>query len=80
MKRTRDKERLQKIAKERVAVLFEQAEQVFKKNPERANRYVKIARRIAQKVNLRMLKKHKGNLRVGEALARAAHQKFRQEQ
>ena len=59
MKRLRDKERQKEIAKERVVILFEKAEQVFPKNPERANRYVQMARRIAQKVNIRMPRKYK---------------------
>ena len=59
MKRFRDKEQQKKIAKERITLLFQQAEQVFPKNPERANRYVALARKIAMKVNLSMPKKYK---------------------
>jgi ribonuclease P protein subunit RPR2 len=59
MNRVRDKERQKKIAKERVEILFEQAEKAFPKKPERANRYVELARRIAMKVNLSMPKKFK---------------------
>ena len=59
MTRFRDKERQKKIAKERVAILFRQAEQVFPTNQERANRYVELARKVAMKINLRMAKKYK---------------------
>jgi len=48
------KKELQKIALERIKHLFKEAEKVFPENPERANRYVQIARRIAMKVNLRI--------------------------
>ena len=55
----KDKEKQKKIAKERVDVLFGQAEQIFTKNPVRANRYVDLARKIAMKVNIRMPKRLK---------------------
>ena len=59
MSRVRDKERQKRIAKERVEILFEQAEKAFPLKPERANRYVALARKIAMKVNLSMPKKYK---------------------
>ena len=43
-----------KIAKERVKILFQQAEEVFSKNKSLANRYVTLARKVAMKVKLRM--------------------------
>ncbi len=44
-----------KIARERIDILFEEAEKAFRDgHPERANRYVEIARTIAMKVNLKM--------------------------
>jgi len=54
-----DKQQQKKIAKERIEILFEKAEDVFQKNPERANRYVDLARKISMKVNLRMPRKFK---------------------
>lgn len=44
------------IAQERIKILFEQADKIFKKSPKLANRYVEIARKIAMKVNLRISK------------------------
>ncbi len=55
----KDKEKQKKIAKERVKVLFSEAEQIFPKNPVRANRYVELARKLAMKVNIRLPKKYK---------------------
>jgi ribonuclease P protein subunit RPR2 len=42
------------IAKERILILFNQAEGVFSKNKSLANRYVTLARKIAMKVRIRM--------------------------
>jgi ribonuclease P protein subunit RPR2 len=42
------------IAKERVIILFQQAEEVFSKNRSLANRYVTLARKIAMKVKIRI--------------------------
>lgn len=42
------------IALERVKILFKEADENFKKHPERSDRYVNIARKIAMKVNLRI--------------------------
>ncbi|MDD5651019.1 MAG: ribonuclease P [Candidatus Nanoarchaeia archaeon] len=42
-----------KIALERIKQLFQEADLIFKENPERANRYVHLARKIAMKLNLR---------------------------
>jgi len=43
-----------KIAKERIALLFEQAESESGKHPERAKRYVELARRIGMRYNVRL--------------------------
>ncbi len=42
------------IALERVKILLKEADENFKKHPERSDRYVNIARKIAMKVNLRI--------------------------
>lgn len=42
------------IAEERIHILFDEAENAFDKHPERAHRYVEIARNIAMKFNLSM--------------------------
>jgi ribonuclease P protein subunit RPR2 len=43
-----------KIAGERIQLLFEQAENEFRKHPERAKRYVELARKIAMRYNVRL--------------------------
>ncbi|MEM4244651.1 MAG: ribonuclease P protein component 4 [Candidatus Nanoarchaeia archaeon] len=48
------KERQKQIAKERIQKLFQEAEKEFAKHPERANRYVELARKIAMKMKIRM--------------------------
>ena len=58
MKR-QNKQEQKKIARERIKILFEQAEKIFPKNPERANRYIEIARKLAMKVNLRLTRTQK---------------------
>ena len=35
------------VAKERISILFSQAQEAFHEHPERSNRYVALARRIA---------------------------------
>lgn len=47
------------IARERISILFEQADLVFKKNKLLANRYVSLARKIAMKTNIRLTKVQK---------------------
>ena len=42
------------IASERINILFDEADKIFKKSPKLANRYVDLARKIAMKVNLRL--------------------------
>ena len=44
----------QKIGKERIEILFREAEKQASKHPERANRYIFIARKIAMKLNIKM--------------------------
>ena len=48
------KTKLQKVAFDRVKQLFEQADEVFIKDSKLADRYVKLARKLAMRVNLRM--------------------------
>lgn len=55
----KSKEDLRKIALERIEILFKEAEKQFKKHPELSNRYVKLARKIAMKVTLKIPKKYK---------------------
>lgn len=43
-----------KIAKERIDILFNLAEKEFNDHPERSHRYVKLARNIATKYNIKM--------------------------
>ncbi len=42
------------IAEERIRILFEEADEQYEEKPERAHRYVEIARNIAMKFNLSM--------------------------
>tara|TARA_Y100000310_G_C20031161_1_gene511862 strand:+ start:111 stop:422 length:312 start_codon:yes stop_codon:yes gene_type:complete len=42
------------IAKERIQILFREAEKAFSKNKSLANRYVTLARKIAMKVRVRI--------------------------
>jgi len=43
-----------KIAQERISVLFAQAKQAFFEHPERSNRYIELARRIAMRQRVRI--------------------------
>ncbi len=47
------------IAKERIEILFKEADKIFKKSPKLANRYIELARKVAMKVNLRIPKQLK---------------------
>ena len=47
------------IGRERIEVLFEQAESAFKKDPKLSNRYVELARKIAMKCKIRIPKELK---------------------
>jgi ribonuclease P protein subunit RPR2 len=53
------KKKQKDIAKERIAVLFKQAELRFEENKSLSNRYVTLARKLAMKVKIRMPKEHK---------------------
>lgn len=55
----KNKEDLKKIALERIEVLFREAREQFKKDPKLSDRYVKLARKIAMKVNLKIPKEYK---------------------
>lgn len=48
-----------RIGKERINILFNQAQKRFKKNPELSHRYVEIARKIAMKYKIQMKREHK---------------------
>ncbi len=49
----------QKIARERIAILFDLAEKEFRKHPERAQRYIELARKIGMRYNVRLTKEQK---------------------
>ena len=49
-----NKNQLKKIALERINILFREADDIFNKNPELANRYIKLARKITMSVNLKI--------------------------
>ncbi|MBU2634562.1 MAG: ribonuclease P [Nanoarchaeota archaeon] len=51
----KDKRKLKKLALEKIKVLFKEA----KKTPKMADRYVKLARELAMKVNLTMPREYK---------------------
>jgi len=44
----------QQIAKERIHILFNLAEKEFRKHPERARRYVELARKMGLRYNVRL--------------------------
>jgi len=45
---------MQAIAKERIEQLFKHAEEIVKKNPERARRYITLARKISMKAKVKI--------------------------
>lgn len=53
-KQTIPKSKQKEIAKERINILFSEAEKVFPQNKALANRYVTLARKIAMKVKIRI--------------------------
>jgi ribonuclease P protein subunit RPR2 len=55
----KDKGKLRRIASENIITLFEEARLCSKDKPYLSDRYVKLARKIAMKVNLRMPLKYK---------------------
>ncbi len=48
-----------KIAKERINILFREAEKIFNENPALSKRYVFIARKIAMKSNIKLSSEQK---------------------
>ncbi|GAB4306507.1 MAG: ribonuclease P protein component 4 [Methanobacteriaceae archaeon] len=56
MRRGRRPRWMLEIAEERINILFILADKEFKEHPERSNRYVKLARNIATKYNIKMPK------------------------
>ncbi len=60
MKKTA-KEKEKKSAKKRVEILFGEASQAFKKDKKAADRFVKAARRLAMKHNLKLPKEQQRN-------------------
>lgn len=55
----KDKKITKKEALEKIKVLFKEAKLQFSKNPSLSNRYVKLARKIAMKYNIRMPREFK---------------------
>ncbi len=55
----RDKAKEKKIAKERVEILFKEADKVFDEDKELANRYVTLARKVAMKSNVKIARHYK---------------------
>lgn len=53
-KRSKKPDWQQDIAKERIDILLGLAEKWFKKNPQRAKRYIELARKISLRYNVRM--------------------------
>jgi len=59
MKQSNYQEKQRKIARERLEILCEKADEIFSRDTKRADRYVEIARRLAMKLNLRLSKEQK---------------------
>ncbi len=53
------KAKQKEIAKERIIILMNKADEVFSKDKSLANRYVTLSRKIAMKVKLRMPREYK---------------------
>ena len=49
------------LVKERIARLFEQAEEVFYSHPDRSRRYVEMARKLAMRYNQRLSREQKSS-------------------
>lgn len=54
MSHPRPKKEQKQIARERIRVLFQEAEGAFSKNPSLSHRYVELARKIAMKVKVKI--------------------------
>lgn len=48
-----------RIAKERISILFREAEASFREHPERSHRYMDLVSRIAKRYTLRLSRKEK---------------------
>lgn len=59
MKRSQKPEWQTRIARERIEILLSAAEKEFKKHPERARRYVELARKIGLRYNVRLAQDEK---------------------
>jgi len=59
MKRGKKPAWQQKIAKERIQILFRLAKKEFKAHPERSRRYIELARKIGLRYNIRFSKQLK---------------------
>ncbi len=68
-----------KIAKERIGILFREAKNIFKESPELAKRYVFIARKIAMKCNIKLSSEQKRQIckKCGEFLVPGENCKVR---
>lgn len=53
---------IQDIASERIDILFRLAKGAHKTHPERSNRYVELARKIAMRYNVKIPKSYKRNI------------------
>jgi ribonuclease P protein subunit RPR2 len=58
-KRAKKPEWQQKIARERIKILFDLAEKELRQHPERSRRYVELARKIGLRYNVRLPKELK---------------------
>ena len=58
-RRKKNKDLSKKIAEERIICLFESAEQNFKTHPDRAQRYVSLARLIGMRYRVRLTRDQK---------------------
>ena len=54
MQRGKKPEEQVKIAKERIEILFDEAEKTAKEDPELARRYMKLAKKIGMRYNVRL--------------------------
>jgi len=60
-KRSKKQEWQLKIARERIDILFKLAEKELEKHPERSIRYIKLARKIGMRYNIRLSKEKKSS-------------------
>ena len=59
MRKRFKKSKEQKIARERIARLFELAKENLKNHPERSRKYIELARKIGMRYNVRLTKQQK---------------------